>query len=177
METGGGYAFVKGWGTPATPSVVANSSDQEVRIPGTVKPHSVAVHPSPTQNVAVGWRSPIRGRARVEAKVVHAHPDCGNGVSWSLELRRGSERRRLAGGEIDLGKAAKIEPIENIGVESGDLIALVIGPRGNNHACDLTSVDLMIRESVDFRTELDLVARCFRHDPFRKSACRFPGKS
>ena len=97
MESGGGYAFVKGWGTPATPSVVANSSDREVRIPGTLKPHSIAVHPSPTQNVAVGWRSPIRGRARVEAKVVHAHPGCGNGVSWSLELRRGSERRRLAG--------------------------------------------------------------------------------
>ena len=149
METGGGYTFVKGWGTPATPSVVANSSDQEVRIPGTLKPHSIAVHPSPTQNVAVGWRSPMRGRARVEAKVIHAHPDCGNGVSWSLELRRGSERRRLAGGEINLGKAAKIEPIENLAIESGDLIALVIGPRGNNHACDLTSVDLTIRESTD----------------------------
>ena len=37
IESGGGYAFVKGWGTPATPSVVANSSDQEVRIPGTRK--------------------------------------------------------------------------------------------------------------------------------------------
>lgn len=146
METGAGYAFVKGWGSPSTPSVVANSSNQEVRIPGTIKPHSVAVHPSPTQNVAVGWRSPMRGRARVEARVVHAHPDCGNGVSWSLELRRGSERRRLAGGELDLGKAAKIEPIEDLGVESGDMIALVIGPRGKNHACDLTSVDLMIRE-------------------------------
>jgi Protein of unknown function (DUF1592)/Protein of unknown function (DUF1588)/Protein of unknown function (DUF1587)/Protein of unknown function (DUF1585)/Protein of unknown function (DUF1595)/Planctomycete cytochrome C len=149
MESGGGYAFVKGWGTPATPSVVANSSDREVHIPGTMTPHSIAVHPSPTQNVAVGWRSPFRGRARVEAKVAHAHPGCGNGVSWSLELRRGSERRRLAGGEIDVGKSAKIEPIENIGVELGDLIALVVGPRGNNHACDLTSVDLMIRESVD----------------------------
>ena len=34
-------------------------------------------------------------------------------------------------------------------MESGDLIALVIGPRGNNHACDLTYVDLTIRESVD----------------------------
>ncbi len=149
IESGGGYAFVKGWGTPATPSVVANSSDQEVRIPGTLKPHSIAVHPSPTQHVAVGWRSPMRGRARVEAKVIHAHPDCGNGVSWLLELRRGSERRRLAGGEINRGKAAKIDPIDNLGIESGDLISLVIGPRGNNHACDLTHVDLTIRESID----------------------------
>ena len=100
----------------------------------------------------------MRGRAQVEAKVIHAHPDCGNGVSWSLELRRGSERRRLAGGEIDLGKAAKIDPIDNLGIESGDLISLVIGPRGNNHACDLTHVDLSNSRIHRFRTKLDLVA-------------------
>ena len=34
LESGGGYAFVKGWGSPETPSIVANSSDREVRIPG-----------------------------------------------------------------------------------------------------------------------------------------------
>ena len=150
IESGGRICVCQGLGHSATPSVVANSSDQEVRIPGTLKPHSIAVHPSPTQNVAVGWRSPMRGRARVEAKVIHAHPACGNGVSWSLEkLRRGSERRRLAGGEIDCGKAAKIDPIDNLGIESGDLISLVIGPRRNDHACDLTHVDLTIRESID----------------------------
>ena len=145
LETGGGYAFIKSWGSPATPSVTANASDQEVRIPGIMKPHSVAVHPSPTRNVAVAWKSPIKGRARIEAKVVHAHPECGDGLSWSLELRRGSERRRLAGGNVDRGQAAKIEPIASLGLHPGDLVCLVIGPRGD-HSCDLTQVDLTIIE-------------------------------
>ena len=100
LESGGGYPFVKGWGSPQTPSLVANSSDREVRIPGNMKPHSVAVHPSPTLNVAVGWRSPMTGLVRIEARVAHAHPECGNGVTWSLELRRGGERGKLAAGGV-----------------------------------------------------------------------------
>src|SRR5262249_47307651 len=77
INSSGGYPFVKGWGNPGTPNVVANSSDRQVRIPGIMKPHSVVVHPSPTRQVAVGWRSPMTGLARIETRVVHAHPECG----------------------------------------------------------------------------------------------------
>ncbi len=125
---------------------MANSSDREARIPGTLRPHGIAVHPSPTQNVAVGWLSPMSSLARIEARVLHAHPACGNGVSWSLELRRGGERRRLAGGDLDVGKPAKIDPVEKLRIQEGDFLSLVIGPRGNNHSCDLTEVDLTVRE-------------------------------
>lgn len=146
MENIGGYAFIKSWGFPETPSVTANSSDQEVRIPGTVKPHSVVVHPSPSRNVVVGWISPIEGRVRIEAEVQHSHPACGNGVSWVLEHRRGAGGRRLASGKLDLGKKAEIEPIDHLAVRRGDIVALPIGPRGTNHACDLTRVDLTLAE-------------------------------
>ena len=146
MERGGGYEFVKSWGSPETPSIVANSSDREVRIPGIMKPHSVAMHPSPTRKVVVGWRSPMTGLVRLEARAVHAHPECGNGLTWALELRRDAERRRLRAGEIDRGQAARIEPVDKLSVRAGDLISLLIGPRGD-HACDLTEVDLTIREN------------------------------
>ena len=146
LQSNGGYPFVKGWGSPQTPSIVANSSDREVRIPGIVKPRSVAVHPSPTRNVAVGWRSPMTGLARIESRVVHAHPECGNGLTWSLELRRGGERRKLAGGVVDRGQAAKIDPIDKVTIRAGDFVSLLIGPRGD-HSCDLTAVDLTIVES------------------------------
>jgi len=149
IQNGGGYNFVKGWGLPNLPSLLANSSDQEVRIPGTLKPHSVVVHPAPTQNVAAGWRSPIKGRVKVEAQVVHAHAACGNGVAWYLEQRRGRERRRLTSGELNLGQTAKIEPINDLVVEPGDLIALVIAARNNDHSCDLTSVDLTVSEAAE----------------------------
>ena len=46
-ESSSGYDFVKGWVGDDALSVLANSSDQLVRIPGSMKPHSVAVHPSP----------------------------------------------------------------------------------------------------------------------------------
>ena len=137
-----GYDFIKGWTGADTLSVLANSSDQHVRIPGNMKPHSVAVHPSPKLRVVVGWRSPVAATLRVEAKVQHAHPECGNGVTWSLELRRGSTRQRLAAGTAQGAKEVKFGPLENLAVQPGDLVSLLIGPRDGNHSCDLTAVDL-----------------------------------
>lgn len=144
LERSGNYDFVQGWGTGETPLLVANSSDQHVRIPGNMKPHGVALHPSPTLNVAAGWQSPLAGQVRVEGKVTHAHPECGNGVTWSLEWRRGATRQRLAAGIAHGSNGVSVGPIERFQVEKGDLLSLVIGPRDGNHACDLTDVELVI---------------------------------
>ena len=57
---------------PDLPNVVANRPNQHVRIPGNMKPHSVAMHPTPQLRVAVGWRSPVRAAISVEAQVQHA---------------------------------------------------------------------------------------------------------
>jgi hypothetical protein len=141
------HAFITGWGRHETPLLVANPSDQLVHIPGHMKPRSVAVHPSPTLQAAVGWRSPVSGVVRVEAKVTHAHPECGNGVTWSLELRRGATRRRLGAGTAQGSKPVPVGPIENLRVQPGDLISLLIGPRNGNHACDLTDLELTLTES------------------------------
>ncbi len=140
-----GYDFVKGWVSDNAMSVVANSSDQHVRIPGNMKPHGVAVHPSPSLQVVIGWRSPVAASMRVEATVQHAHPECGNGVTWSLELRRGNTRQRLAAGIAQGAKEVSVGPVENVAVKPGDLVSLLIGPRDGNHSCDLTAVDLTLR--------------------------------
>lgn len=139
-----GYDFVSGWGTGATPLLVANSSDQHVRIPGNMQPHGVAVHPSPTLRVAVGWSSPVVATIRVEGVVTHAHPECGNGVTWALELRRGTTRRQLTSSTAQGARVAQVGPIENLVVRPGDLLSLLIGPRDGNHSCDLTAIDLTI---------------------------------
>ncbi|HVA45162.1 MAG TPA: DUF1592 domain-containing protein [Pirellulales bacterium] len=145
LERSGNYDFIQGWGTGETPLLVANSSDQHVRIPGNMNPHAVAVHPSPSLNVAVGWQSPIAAQLRVEGKVTHAHPECGNGVTWSLQWRRGGTRQQLATGIAQGSKPVSVGPVDNFPVEKGDLISLVIGPRDGNHACDLTDVELVIQ--------------------------------
>jgi hypothetical protein len=144
-----GYDFIQGWGSEATPMLWANSSDQQVRVPGNMKPHSVALHPSPTLRAAVGWRSPIAGAVRIEGSVTHAHPECGNGVTWSLELRRGATRQRLAAGISQGGKPVQVGPVEKLIVRSGDVVSVLIGPRDGNHSCDLSTVDLKISADGD----------------------------
>jgi hypothetical protein len=142
INNSGNYTFIKGWGSDQTPLLVANSSDQHVRIPGNMKPHSVAVHPSPTLRAAIGWQSPITSIMKLEGTVTHAHPECGNGVTWVLELRRGITRQRLATGIAQGGKDVPIGPLDGVAIQKGDLVSLLIGPRDGNHSCDLTAVDL-----------------------------------
>lgn len=144
LDQAEGYDFIQGWGAADALSVVANSSDRQVRIPGNMKPHGVAVHPSPTERVVVGWRSPVAATLRVEGAVQHAHPECGNGVTWSLELRRGNTRQRLVEGVAQGAAAVTFGPLEKLAVRQGDVIALAVGPRDGNHSCDLTAVDLTL---------------------------------
>ena len=151
-----GYDFIQGWGRNETPMLLANASDQHVRIPGNMKPHSVAVHPSPTLRAAVGWRSPVTATFRVDATVTHAHPECGNGVTWSLELRRGATRQRLATGIAQGSKEVKVGRIEHLAIQTGDLVSLLIGPRDGNHACDLTAIELKLTSTGDGGRTWDL---------------------
>lgn len=53
------YAFISGWTGDRDLSILANSSDGRVRIPGTMEPHSIATHPAP-----IGLRL-SRGKARL----------------------------------------------------------------------------------------------------------------
>jgi hypothetical protein len=148
MESAQGYAFIQGWTGADALSVLANSSDQHVRVPGNMKPHGVAVHPSPKRRVLVGWRAPVSANLRAEGVVQHAHPECGNGVTWALELRRGNTRQRLAVGTSQGSKEIKVGPFENLSVQPGDLLSVVIGPRDGNHSCDLTAVDLNLSDGA-----------------------------
>lgn len=154
LNNGGGYAFVSGWGSNETPSLIANSSDQHVRVPGNLKPHSVAIHPSPTLRAAVGWQSPIAGKVKVQGMVTHAHPECGNGVAWTVDLRRGSTRRLIAQGVSAGPTGVKFGPVENVGVQPGDAIVVSVGPRDGNHSCDTTAVDFEIVAEGDKKWDL-----------------------
>lgn len=140
----GGYETVTGWGLPETPSVVANSSDNDFHIPGYMKGHGVCVHPAPAHWVAIGWKSPISGAVEIQGKVKHAHPECGNGVVWSLTVQRGGTRRSLAEGIAHGATPVEVGPIPSLHVEAGDLLSFRIGPRDGNHSCDLTEVDWQI---------------------------------
>lgn len=148
LRKGGGYDFVNGWGSEQTPSIMASSGDTHVRIPGNMKPHGVVVHPSPTLSAVVSWRSPISGLVAIDGAVTHAHPECGNGVTWAIELRRGASRERLAAGVAQGNKPVTVGPIDGVRIRKGELLSIAIGPRDGNHACDLTDIELKITEKV-----------------------------
>ena len=155
LQKVGNHDFVSGWGTQETPFVVANSSDEEVRIPGLSRPHSVLGHPSPTLFAAVGWHSPMSGEVQVEARLVDGHPECGNGVEWVLEHRSGPRLHRLWQGHIGYAGAANL-PAKTVQVQKGALLSFILGPRGGHHGCDLTEFNLVITEVDGARRVWDL---------------------
>jgi mono/diheme cytochrome c family protein len=147
LESAQGYSFIQGWTAADALSVTANSSDREVRVPGLMRPHSVAVHPSPSRRVIVGWRGPVAGTFKIEGLVQHSHTECGNGVSWVLELRRGATRQTLASGVSQGSKEVRFGPLPSVTVGVGDVVCLSVGPRDGNHSCDLTRVDLQLTDT------------------------------
>ena len=139
----GNFSFIQGWGEGDSPVILGNASDQVVRIPGTMEPHSIAVHPSAQRQVGIAWCSPVAESLRIEAAVNHAHIGCGNGIRWTLDLRRGQTRQVLAQGTLAPGNSAKIDPLQTVGILPGDLISLLISSRGDS-GCDLTAVNLTL---------------------------------
>jgi hypothetical protein len=147
-EKAGNKPWVNGWRKKGTdlPTLVTNSTDTIEYIPGRVGAHGVSVHPMPTEFVAVTWKSPIAGRVRINAKIAHAHPACGNGVAWWLEHRRADRATMFVEGAVELGQEAKAP--ENVRtVEKGDLLLLAVDAKDRNHVCDLTEIAFTIAET------------------------------
>lgn len=139
-----GWPFITGWTGADALSVLANSSDQEVQIPGTMRPHSVGVHPAPNRRAIVSWVSPAAQDVRIAGSAQRAHIGCGNGVAWSVQIRRRGTRQVLAEGVADGPDSKTFAMGDLVPVRAGDAVCLVIDPRDGNHACDMTAISLTV---------------------------------
>ena len=151
MNAIAGSAELLGWGSDSTPWFGGNPADKPVSVQGiTVPGRSLAMHPGPSQNVVVGWRSPITGRVKVKARVAHGQQG-GNGIEWWIARETKTQRQHLAHGATDGSGAqtipgvAEAKSLDEVAVESGDMISLVVGPKGA-HQCDTTLIELVITE-------------------------------
>lgn len=153
---------VRGWGRAGEQdlSLLANSTDELLRIPGDLRPHAIGVHPRPERWVAVAWRAPLDGDYQVRPEAFDAHNACGNGFQWQLELRRPGVRRVLAAAEVDNGKAAEIPALPALTMNEGELLVLMIGPRNREHTCDMTGIDLSIVSTADKSLSWSLAKDC-----------------
>ncbi len=113
-------------GRPDALSVLANSSDATVNIPGTMKPHSIATHPAPQQASVIAWRQSGRWPAANHwprcKTVMRLAEMC---ILYSLELRRGQTREVLATGESKGSSTIPLGPLPDVIVKQGDVLALV----------------------------------------------------
>jgi hypothetical protein len=138
-----------------TPSVVANSTDQEstfltIKLP----PRRLAIHPSPKDGVAVAWKSPMNGAIRIKGRVVDVDPNCGDGVDWEIMKISGETRTSLSKSSIASGGMEQIagkEPSLSCEVAAGEFVQVNVFPKGG-YECDTTMIELEIAEASGQRT-------------------------
>lgn len=133
-----------------TPSVVANATDLEasfltIKLPA----HRLAIHPSPKDGVAAGWKSPIRGEVEIRGRVVDVDPNCGDGIDWELvKISRGSAQSLAKGSIPSGGKEEFIGKTSALSceVQPGELLQVNVYPKGG-YECDTTLVEFEIAET------------------------------
>ncbi len=142
-----GNPDVRGWGSAQTPSLTANASEQAAIFSTlTIPARGVIMHPSPTKEAIVYWRSPFAGKIGISGLVADADGNCGNGVGWRVDLANRAGIATLASGAIDNGARESFDPKTDSTVRPGDLVKFAISPRNRDHVCDSTAVGLTIRE-------------------------------
>ena len=98
MDSIAGSKDLQGWGTDLCPWFGGNSSEGPVSVSGiTVSARSLAMHPGADEDVAVGWKSPIKGTVRITAGLSHGQAG-GDGVEWRLVHQTKTGRGEMARG-------------------------------------------------------------------------------
>ncbi len=140
------HDFIRGWRGADALSILANSSGRMERIPGLMQPHSIAMHPAPDRDSMIAWQAKVSGSLRISGDVVRAHTGCGSGVKWAVEVRRGHAVERLASGLARDANPISFGPFEDVRIEPGQHVVLLIGPNNGSHTCGLATVNLSIRQ-------------------------------
>ncbi len=148
LEQAGQHESVQGWVGDDALSVLANISDEDVRIPGLLRAHGVAVHPSPSRSVVLAWQSPIETTVEVLGQLIDADTNCGNGFEWALQIRRGQHVEGLGHGVSQGAQPIDFSPQHPITVRPGDAIAVVVSARDFDHVCDCTAIEWTIRDQT-----------------------------
>ena len=170
----GDYEAIRGWGTHATPSLIASKADQTLRFGTlTIPGRSVNMHPSPSAEALLVWQSPINGRVKLKGFFADSDGVCGNGVAWRVELINRTGGSQLAAGGFENGKRSEYAPEEAVAVQKGDLIRFVVNAKGGSHVCDTTQVSFTLTEQGGkkraWNVERELVDRIHDSNPLSDS--------
>lgn len=134
-------------GTPAV-SINATGIDRDVL--GIWWPAGVVrVHPTPSQLVIVGWKSPISGIVEVTGGVNGLH-GCSDGILWFIDHFDGVTNKNLASGSIPNMGSQNFQDgvggtnLASVTVKQGDFLYFLVDP-GSTYYCDSTGLNVIIK--------------------------------
>ena len=161
-----GHAGFDVWANEPLPIVGVNTAKEALKVPGTVVPGKVVVHPNPKEGVGIAWQSPFTGRVTINGRVSDAH-NCGDSINWHLDHLGATGFQEIASGSVETNSASPIlfvrsqqsggkggGPVE-IAVKQGEFFQLAVMPKAH-YGCDLTQVDLTISEVGGKKRSWDL---------------------
>lgn len=148
-----GISGVYTWrGKPDCPNMLVNTNPSPITISTlTVPGRSVAVHPGPSNGVAVEWVSPIRGSVQITGRVADADPNGGDGIAWAIDRQTGLGAAEVASGDFpnggaqDFAQGKNAAALGSVSVSPGDRLQLVVLPKAD-YTCDTTVVQWVIKQ-------------------------------
>ena len=142
-----GRAGLQSWYTNSkpyqVPFVAVNTTSETLKVPSTVPPGKLVVHPQNKEGVGIAWRSPIAGRVRVSGSVRDAQ-DCGDSVAWFIDHLSSVGLKQVAHGAVERNESQSIKPQE-LDIKAGEFIQLAIMPK-TGYGCDTTQVEWTIED-------------------------------
>lgn len=128
------------------PHFVKNTSNHAATPIAPFPPGAFFVHPTPTQDAIVGWKSPITGFVEVKGGVESIAVICGGGIKWFID-KKGVN---LAYGSVARSASQAFEDgiggyrLASVHVTTGDFIYFAVDP-GADYYCDGTRLDVTIK--------------------------------
>lgn len=134
------------------PVIGINATDKTQRFSGVIWPaKTIRAHPLPDSYSIAGWRSPVQGLISVQGSVRDMDAECGNGITWSVDLKRArSDNITMAHGAIANGGFQSFldgsggNRLRSIWINRGDFLYVLIGPKNGDYVCDSTKLDVTI---------------------------------
>ncbi len=152
-----------------TPAGLINASGQMISVGTITLPaQSVAIHPSPRGGVAAGWKSPVTVTVDIKGRVQDADPNCGDGIEWKIEVRRGASTTELASGAIPNGGAQNFaegkgaDKLQSVKISAGDSLNLIVLPKGE-YSCDATVVEFDLSDHANPKHTWNLTGDLIAH--------------
>lgn len=111
-----------------------------------IPPGAFVVHPTPTTDAVVGWKSPITGFVEISGGAHSISVSCGGGINWFIDKKNVNLAHGIVPRSASQAFADGIggNKLASVQVSKGDFVYFAVDP-GDDWYCDQTILDVTIR--------------------------------